>query len=338
MVLPLRRDAADRRLRAMRDRRVLVVGDLMLDRYVYGTVDRISPEAPVPVVRVIRESHMLGGAGNVAANLRAMGACVAVAGFVGVDEEGDELLALLRQMEVDARRVRRIKDAPTTVKTRIVAERQQIVRVDYDGRPSLPKANWDRFCTHVAEAADKADGIVLADYGKGALDQRIVDAVLGVAEERRIPSGLDPKNPALHVRGVTVVTPNRKEAFQIARMTDPGAAPAPMEDAPLREAARRLLRHWGAHHVLVTLGPQGMLIAPRGGSFIHVPTRAREVFDVSGAGDTVIAVCVLALAAGADMVEAAEIANYAAGIVVGKMGTATCSPEELLRSLAEEQT
>jgi D-beta-D-heptose 7-phosphate kinase/D-beta-D-heptose 1-phosphate adenosyltransferase len=310
----------------------------MLDRYIYGAVERISPEAPVPVVRVVRESRMPGGAGNVAANLRAMGARVTVAGFVGEDEAGGELMGLLRAMDADPTPVRRLRNTPTTVKMRVVAERQQVVRVDSDGGPVLSDGDWERFSSRIAEACARADGVILADYGKGALDQRVADAVLEAAGAAGIPSGLDPRNPALRVPGITVVTPNRKEAFQIARLPDPGPAPWPLEDAPLRAAARRLLRHWVPRHLLITLGPQGMLIAGSSRRPVHVPTRAREVFDVSGAGDTVIAVCILALAAGAEIVEAAEIANYAAGVVVGKMGTATCTPDELLAAVAEDRS
>lgn len=323
------------RLAAMRGRRILVVGDLMLDRYVYGAVERISPEAPVPVVRVTRETLMPGGGGNVAWNLRAMGAEVSVAGFLGRDREGRALAALFRRRGVNADLSPALAGARTTVKTRIVAERQQVVRVDRDAAPRLSARELDRFRRRVAAAAAKSDGVILADYGKGALSQPIADAALDAAQTAGIPIGLDPKNPALRVPGITVVTPNRKEAFLIAKLADPGSADDPLADAPLLAAAARNLRHWGARQVLVTLGPHGMLIAAPRRAPLHVPTRAREVFDVSGAGDTVIAVCVLALAAGADFVEAAEIANYAAGVVVGKMGTATCSPDELLAAVEE---
>lgn len=317
----------------MRGRRLLVVGDLMLDRYVYGTVERISPEAPVPVVRVARETLMPGGAGNVAVNLRAMGAKTAIAGFLGRDREGRELASLLRRRGVRLDPALELRAGPTTVKTRIVAERQQLVRVDRDAAPDLSARDRARFCRSAAAAAARADGVILADYGKGALSQPVVDAVLQAAQAAGIPTGLDPKNPDLRVAGITVVTPNRKEAFYVAGRSDPGAASDPCADPPLLDAAGRVLRHWRPRHLLVTLGPQGMLIARPGAAPLHVPTRAREVFDVSGAGDTVIAVCVLALAAGADIVEAAELANYAAGVVVGKMGTATCSPSELLAAL-----
>lgn len=325
--------AARRRLEAMRGRRILVVGDLMLDRYVYGTVERISPEAPVPVVRVTRETLMPGGAGNVAVNLRAMGGEAAVAGFIGRDREGRELAGLLRHRGVRLDATIETRGQPTTVKTRIVAERQQVVRVDRDGASPLTPAEMARFRRAVAAAAARADGVILADYGKGALTQPVVDAALKAARSAGIPTGLDPKNRDLRVAGVTVVTPNRKEAFHIAGRADPGATEDPLRDAPLLDAAEQVLRRWRPRHLIVTLGPHGMLLAQRGAAPLHVPTRAREVFDVSGAGDTVIAVCVLALAAGADIVEAAELANYAAGVVVGKMGTATCAPEELLAAL-----
>ena len=330
-------EGARRRIEAMGGRRILVVGDLMLDRYIYGSVERISPEAPVPVVRVRREISMPGGAGNVAANLRAMKAEALVAGLIGSDAAGTELMAQLRRLGADVSLIGQGDRLSTTVKTRIIAERQQVVRVDRDAVPVLPPAEWRRFRQRIAAAVSQADGVVLADYGKGTLNQELTDAVLEAALRAGVPIGLDPKNPALRVAGITVVTPNRKEAFQFARMTDASAeVEHPLQDAGLRAVARRLLRHWSARHVIVTLGPQGMVIAERGRPLRHVPTRAREVYDVSGAGDTVIAVCVLALAAGADIVEAAEIANYAAGVVVGKIGTATCTPEELLAAVAED--
>ncbi len=326
-------DTVRRRLAAMRGKRILVVGDLMLDRYIYGTVERISPEAPVPVVRMTRETLAPGGGGNVAWNLSAMGARAAVAGLLGKDSEGRALAALLRRRGVNTDLALVPSGAGTTVKTRIIAERQQVVRVDREIAPSLTGAELEAFCRGVAEAAGKADGVILADYGKGALTQPVVDAALGAAKAAGIPVGLDPKNPALRVPGITVATPNRKEAFLIAGRADPGAGADPLSDSPLRDAAERALRHWRARHLLVTLGPHGMLIVAPRRPPVHVPTRAREVYDVSGAGDTVIAVCVLALAAGADIREAAEIANFAAGVVVGKMGTATCSPEELLAAI-----
>lgn len=318
-------------------RRVLVVGDLMLDRYIAGTVERISPEAPVPVVRVRSERDVAGGASNVASNIRAMGGRSSVCGAIGSDGGGRTLRAILGEGGVDTRGVVEIPGFPTSVKTRIVADRQQVVRVDREEELRLEGAMLATACARIAREAARSDGVIVEDYGKGFVVQPVVDAALRAARRAGIPCTLDPKdNHALRVRGITVATPNRKEAFVGAQRKDPGAGPEPLKDRALLAAGRALMERWQPEHLVITLGPQGMLLMAREGKPRHVPTRAREVFDVSGAGDTVIAVLTLALAAGADHVEAAEIANYAAGVVVGKMGTATCSPAELLAHMQRD--
>jgi len=318
-------------------RRVAVVGDLMLDRYLYGAADRLSPEAPVPVVRVRRECDVPGGASNVAWNVRALGGAASVCGVIGRDAPGRALRGLLAERGVDTTGVQETRAARTTVKTRVLADRQQAVRIDWEDELRLPPAELNRFCGRVADTVAGADALVMEDYGKGTLAQAVADAALRAAAARGIPSGYDPKDDhALAVRGVTVATPNRKEAFICAGRPDPGGDVHPLRDRALRAAGEALLEKWEAKHLLITLGPQGMLLMAPGASPRHIPTRAREVYDVSGAGDTVIATCLLALAAGADFAEAAEMANYAAGVVVGKLGTATCSPAELRAAVAAD--
>ena len=322
---------AEELLRKFSRRRILVVGDLMLDRFVYGTVERISPEAPVPIVKVKQESSMPGGASNVACNIRALGGRAGVAGMIGKDSDGVELRWLLTHTDVDVECAMMFAGASTTVKERIIAERQQVVRVDFERPAAWTARQTDKFLSMLALELDKADGAILEDYGKGAITQAVVDLVLEKAARRGIPVGLDPKEGHdLCMKGVTVATPNRKEAFAIAGMTDPGAKDDPLGDKALRKAGEILLEKWELKHLIVTLGAHGMYLQTPGKPPRHVPTRAREVFDVSGAGDTVIAACVTALAAGATFVESAELANYAAGVVVGKLGTASCSPAELL--------
>ena len=313
------------------DQRILVVGDLMLDRYVYGKVDRISPEAPVPVVLVTEEKGMPGGACNVALNVQTLGARGTMAGVMGEDAAGEELKRLLAEMQVDPRGLLEDARAQTTVKSRVVAERQQVVRVDRERAGGLPPEVLEAFCGRIEAAMADATGVVIEDYGKGLVEQGVVDVVLAAARARGIPVGFDPKeNHALNVRGITVATPNRKEAFAAVGMKEPFAPGDPMQDEALKEVGRRLYEKWQPTLcLLLTLGPQGMLLVKGGEPALHVPTRAREVFDVSGAGDTVIATCVLALASGANPEEAAELANYAAGIVVGKLGTAPCTAQEL---------
>lgn len=312
-------------------RRVLVVGDLMLDRYVYGTVTRISPEAPVPVVAVTKETSMPGGASNVACNIRALGGKAAVAGLLGKDAAGVELRWLLADAGVDVECAMMFAGAGTIVKERVIAERQQVVRVDFDRAATWSPRQSDKFCALLAVELDRADGVVIEDYGKGAVTQKIVDLILATAAQRKIPVGFDPKEGHdLALDGITMATPNRKEAFGIAGLSDPGAKENPLADKALRKAGEVLMEKWGALNLAITLGPQGMFLLTRGRPPRHVPTRAREVFDVSGAGDTVIATGVTALAAGADFLESMELANIAAGVVVGKLGTASCTPEELL--------
>lgn len=309
-----------------------MVGDLMLDRYIYGSVSRISPEAPVPVVRVRDEKNMPGGACNVAANLRAMGGACGLCGWMGRDPAGRDLHQVLSALGVGMNGVICSPSVQTIVKTRIIADRQQVVRVDREDREDdIPAAVRARFLARLREEVAHSDGVILEDYGKGVVSQAAADLVLDTAARRGIPVGFDPKDDhPIRPRGITVATPNRKEAFACAGFADPGSGPNPLKDRALLATGARLMDLWSPRHLFITLGPMGMLLLEPGIEPRHVPTRAREVFDVSGAGDTVIAVATLALAAGADGAEAAEIANFAAGVVVGKVGTATCTPDELL--------
>lgn len=311
--------------------RILVVGDLMLDRYIVGAVHRISPEAPVPVVHVQQERAVPGGSANVAWNIVSLGGHASVAGMLGRDAAGRELSSLLQQRGVTVGGALENVDHPTTVKTRIIADRQQIVRVDWEQRFEYRPERMASFCAHLESEVGGATGVILADYGKGVLTQQVVDSVLAAARRRNIPVSLDPKNFDLHLDGITFATPNRKEAFGAAQVAETKPAPQPLEDAALLRVGQILLEKWKPGQLMITLGGQGMLLLAPGRPPRHVPTRAREVFDVSGAGDTVIAACTLAMAAGASFEEAAELANWAAGVVVGKLGTATCSPEELLQ-------
>lgn len=314
--------------------RILVVGDLMLDRYVYGGVSRISPEAPVPVVHVTHEKSMPGGASNVAWNVRSLGGRAAVSGILGRDATGRELKRLLTRGGVLVSGALEIGDFRTTVKERVIAERQQVVRVDRENNFQLAGKTEEAFCRRLASEVGKATGVIIEDYGKGVIQQRVVDTVLASAKARGLPIGLDPKeNHELGLGGITVATPNRKEAFAIAGVKETAAHSSPLNDKALLKVAGTLMKKWAPAMLLITLGPLGILLVTKSSPPKHVPTRAREVFDVSGAGDTVIATCVLALAAGASPFEAAELANYAAGVVVGKLGTATCTQQEILSYL-----
>lgn len=315
--------------------RIVVLGDLMLDRYVYGTVSRISPEAPVPVVNVRTEKGVPGGAANVALNIQRLGGQAALVGLVGQDKAGGDLLALLRTEGIDVRHVYAVADIQTTVKTRVLADRQQIVRVDREDGPQAAQAHADALGRRLGEALRGAQGLILEDYGKGVICQPVVDAALAAARAASVQVGLDPKdNNDLVVRGLALAKPNYKEACEAAGMPVRSAEEDLAPGGRLPRIAEILIDKWRADLLLITLGGQGMYLAPREGAALHIPTHAREVFDLSGAGDTVIGVALLALAAGATHAEAASIANHAAGVVVGKLGTATCSPDELLSSVA----
>ncbi len=316
---------------------ILVVGDLMLDRYVHGTVDRISPEAPVPILKVTHERTVPGGACNVALNVQALGGSARVCGLTGTCSHGDELLSQLREAGVDVSPVLRDPRFTTIVKTRMVADRQQVLRVDRERSDPTDSVDSEAFHQRVHIGCQGVSGVILEDYGKGALRPSVVSLALARARALGIPTGYDPKdNHELDVRGITFATPNRKEAFHMAGLRDRHPGLEPLQDPDLLHAARRLAELWRPDHLMVTLGPQGMLLATGNEPPLHVSTRAREVFDVSGAGDTVIATTMLALAAGASFLEAAELANAAAGIVVAKLGTATTSPSELLASLESD--
>ncbi len=325
-------DWARRIITRMSKKRLLVIGDVMLDRYIYGKVSRISPEAPVPVVEVTQERNMPGGAANVAKNIQALGGSATLCGIIGRDHPGNELLCTLSEAGVSTAGIVRLKGPHTTVKTRILADRQQVTRVDWDRTPALTPAAMSQLCSRITQLAQQASGIIIEDYSKGVVNQRVIDAAMAAAQRAGVPVGLDPKrNPGLNIQGLTVATPNRKEAFTLARAPETLPLPNPLKDEPLLKVAHTLLDVWSPRFLMITLGAQGMLlISGEDRRPFHVPTRAREVFDVSGAGDTVIATTILALAAGANNFEAAELANCAAGVVVGKLGTATCSASELL--------
>ncbi len=317
---------------------ILVVGDVMLDHFLWGKVSRISPEAPVPVVEVQRESYFPGGAANVARNLRALGPQVAVLGAVGDDPAGEQLRDILDQQGVETHGLITDPNRPTTLKTRIVAHHQQVVRFDRERTEPLSPALHGRLLEHFEAHLNRASAVIFEDYGKGVLTQRLLDQMHARAKRRDKITAADPNaRHLLKFRGLTAITPNRSEAFAAAGMINTEPLDDVLRDEPLMRAGQKLLAKWRPENLLVTLGEHGMCLFRPGKKPHHIPTVAQEVFDVSGAGDTAIATLVLALAAGANAVEAAEISNHAAGVVVGKIGTATCSPEELRASFARNR-
>jgi rfaE bifunctional protein kinase chain/domain len=309
--------------------RVLVVGDVILDEFIWGKVDRISPEAPVPVVTVEKETQLLGGAANVVNNIRSLGGQVAFAGLVGGDERGRKILRLLEESGVETEGVLIDPRRPTTGKTRIVAHSQQVVRFDRESQAPLSQGYADSLASYVREMIHHANTVVIADYGKGVVTEQLIRAITQISRKENKAVALDPKMRRFHLyRDVTIVTPNSQEA---------GVASGReiIDEDSLREAGGKLLERFNCEAVLITRGEDGMALFERGGEAILVPTTAREVFDVTGAGDTVIGVMALALAVRASFSEAAVISNFAAGVVVGKVGTATVTPKELKTAMRE---
>jgi rfaE bifunctional protein kinase chain/domain len=323
MPLSIARDRLAALLEAARDRRVIVVGDAMLDVYLRGDVERISPEAPVPVVRVRERRYALGGAANVAHNVAALGARCDLVAAVGADRGADILRGMLREIHADGSALIEV-DRPTTTKTRVVARSQQLVRVDEEDDADLSGAEVDRLLAAVQSAIDRGDALVLEDYNKGVLVPRVIAAAVGAARQRGIPVVVDPKYRNFFLyRGATVFKPNRRELE---------AALGAAVDIEHPEALPETFRRLGVEHLLLTLGERGMALLAPDGSVRRVPTVAREVYDVVGAGDTVTAYLAAILAAGGTVGEAAVIANYAAGVEVGKLGAATVDADEVIEA------
>ena len=327
MLLPaLTPDRAARLTAAFADVRVLVVGDAMLDKFIVGRVTRISPEAPVPVVAFDHEMHRIGGAANVANNVAALGGRATLVGLTGQDDAAATLTEACREAGIAPSLVGD-PARPTTTKVRVVTDRnQQVARIDYEADAEVRGDVETRLVAEMQKHAPRASVIVISDYLKGCVTRRLVQAVVAAAAERGVPVLVDPKIPHIgYYAGTTMVTPNHHEAEVAAHMRV-------RSDDEAREAARRVRERAGCAAVLMTRGDQGMWLLANEVEG-HLPATAREVADVTGAGDTVIAAIALALAAGATMAEATRIANEAAGLVVAKFGPATVSAEELLQAL-----
>lgn len=316
-------------LAAVRGLRVLVVGDLMLDRYVTGTVERISPEAPVPVVRVERETTAAGGAANVAANVAALGASCRVVGCAGRDAAGEQLADELLALGIPTDGLVLTGERPTTVKTRVLALRQQVARVDRESEDDASEGLAAALADRVRALAPESDVLVMEDYNKGVLVASVIRAVFDAGRERGLPTVVDPKRRRFFgYAGATVFKPNAKELADAL-----GGALQP-DDPAWMEATRARL---ACGNLLLTLGERGMALQTAGESLVRVPAAARSVYDVSGAGDTVTALVAVTLAAGGTPVEAALLASHAAAVEVGKSGVATVTPQEILTHARERQ-
>ena len=321
-------ERAGRLVGALGGRRVVVFGDVMLDEFVWGDVTRISPEAPVPVVDIKRESVRLGGAANVLANLRALGLCASIVGVVGADRAAERVRAELRDACGAGADESLITDVsrPTTLKTRIIAHSQLVVRADRERRAPVDGLTEERIVETLRRLLKGADALVVSDYDKGAVTPGVLGEILPAAEAAGVPALIDPKLRNFDsYRPATLVTPNHHEALRVTNTEDD-------TDAGVAHAARLIRERLGCGSVLITRGERGMMLLEEDGEPVYVQTAAREVYDVTGAGDTVIAALAAALAAGATLVEAAMLANHAAGLVVAKVGTATAAAEELLSS------
>lgn len=308
--------------------RVLVVGDLMLDHYIWGNVQRISPEAPVPVVNVLRESVLLGGAGNVLHNILTLGGRGLLCGVIGADEAGRWLSEELKSKGVEIGGIVVEEERPTTKKTRIVAHQQQVVRFDHEKKGEISNKTEKKFIQFINDQLDRIDCMVISDYAKGVITEGLLESILPLALRRGIPVVVDPKVHHFSLyKKVTVVTPNHLEASQ--------ASGVDIEDeATLHQAGKALLKKLGCQAVLITRGEQGMSLFDKSGETTHIPTEARQVFDVTGAGDTVVSTLALAVSAGAPLPAAARLANHAAGVVVGMVGTTAIEKTMLKKALS----
>src|SRR6266571_1837500 len=317
--------------------RITVIGDLMLDEFVWGKVGRISPEAPVPVVEVTGESFYPGGAANVGRNLREFVEHVAVIGMLGKDRSGQQLRELLTAQNIDTSNAVEDEALSTIVKTRIIALHQQVVRVDREKIVNPSPEQITKVVAAVHNTIQKTDAIIFEDYGKGFVTTELVSQIAREARAAGKIVAADP-NPRHFVdwRGVTVVKPNRGEAFLASGVPWREPDEAPAKDADLRRAGEVLLEKWETRYVLITLGEHGMMLFQQNEAPHYIPTKARQVFDVSGAGDTAIALFTLGLVCGATPIEAAEIANHGSAVVVSKLGTATVTRDELVASFRED--
>jgi D-beta-D-heptose 7-phosphate kinase/D-beta-D-heptose 1-phosphate adenosyltransferase len=306
---------------------VMVVGDVMADEYIWGKVTRISPEAPIPVIQVTGETQRPGGASNVANNLRALGAQVHLVGVIGADSVGKRLTQILAERGIGAEGLIVDRDRPTIQKTRVIAQHQQVVRIDRERLAEMPVEIYERVRQYCARVMDQCDAVLLSDYAKGLLSPKLVELILGMARAKKKIVTADPKpNNILSFKGVTLISPNvhEAEAASGVHISSPET---------LKEAGHKLLAMLDCEAVLVTRGEEGMSLFDRKGQDIHVPAKAKEVFDVSGAGDTVISTLTLGLACGGSFEESIILANHAAGIVVGEVGVATCTTAEIERDL-----
>ncbi|OGS20881.1 MAG: hypothetical protein A2252_00600 [Elusimicrobia bacterium RIFOXYA2_FULL_39_19] len=309
---------------------ILIVGDLILDKFLYGSVTRISPEAPVPVVDIIKETFMPGGAGNVANNISTLGGNAHLVGIIGADSSAESLSSKLKELNINIDGVFTDIERPTTIKTRVMASHQQIVRFDKESREKISVAALTKALNYIERVMPEMDAVMISDYGKGVITSALLSKTIDLARAKSLPITVDPKiEHFLNYKKVTCITPNLNEAMQGMRLPKRIST-----EKEITDLGNKILKALNSTSVIITLGEKGMAIFEKSKQPVFIPTRAKEVFDVTGAGDTVISVLTLCLSAGAPLKESAEIANYAAGLVVAKLGTATVTVDELKKSIS----
>ncbi len=320
---------------SFKNKRIAIIGDLMLDEYIWGKASRISPEAPVPIVHIKEKTDCLGGASNVMRNVVTIGGNVSACGVIGDDENGSRVRELLNSYSINTDCLFSDPERITIKKQRVMASNQQLLRIDFEDTCEVKDEYRQKIVDKIKELAEKKeiDAIILEDYAKGLLDVETAEKINMIASDNNILITLDPHpGHPLKTNDLTLMTPNRMEAFGLAGLYHSEKITPVENDAPLMKVAAKLAKEWAPKFLLITLGSQGMALFEKGEEPVIIPTRAREVFDVSGAGDTVIAAFTLALLGGATGTEAAEFANHAAGVVVGKVGTVSVEMSELLES------
>jgi D-glycero-beta-D-manno-heptose-7-phosphate kinase len=315
------------------DKKIAVVGDLMLDVYVWGKVSRISPEAPVPIVHVRNKTYALGGAANVMRNITSLGGKALAFGITGREKNGTFLLGLMKEQGINTENIIVDENYLTIEKQRIMADSQQLARVDYENKETISQSIQDSITSRIISKIEEneIDAVIFEDYAKGLLSSEMINRVIESAKVKNIPVALDPHpSHKLDIKGLTLMTPNQAEAFSLAGVYPKELSDPVYKDPTLLEVAGKLNNEWSVEQLLITLGVNGMALFERGKDVIHIPTKAKDVFDVTGAGDTVIASYTLALLGGATGSEASDISNHAAGIVVGRVGTSSVTPEEVI--------
>jgi len=321
-------DALRRYVDGLSDTKVVVVGDILMDEYVWGDVSRISPEAPVPVVEVKQETKMLGGAANVVNNIASLGGTPILVGVIGDDQTGREIVDTMMQQGLRTDGIIREPGRPTSIKTRVVAHNQQVVRFDREERKRLEDESIKRILDFVRQIEGGYEAVIVTDYGKGVVSAELMEGLRELLSDSGTLIAVDPKTGNFEFyQGVDVITPNHHEAAAFCRMEI-------VDEESLVQAGRHMLNELNCRSVLITQGKDGMTLFESNGEISHIPTVARKVFDVTGAGDTVISALCLGLASGMDRKSAAIIANFAAGIVVGEVGTSTVGAEDLKEAIS----